>query len=203
MKTKRCNQLKKKITIKKTDALIIVDAQNDFLSGGSLPVPNGEEIILFLNYYLDLFKKAQGKVFATRDWHSINHLSFKEQGGIWPSHCICGTKGAEFSPKLKLPKNAIIISKATDPSKESYSGFDGTKLCKKLKKNKVINVFIGGLATDYCVKNTVIDAIKLGFKTFFLIDASKGIELTPGNVKRSIEMMQNKGAIKVRKQNFY
>ncbi len=203
MKTKRCNQLKKKITIKKTDALIIVDAQNDFLSGGSLPVPKGEEIILFLNYYLDLFKKAQGKVFATRDWHPINHLSFKEQGGIWSSHCICGTKGAEFTPKLKLPKNAIIISKATDSSKESYSGFDGTELCKKLKKSKVIKVFVAGLAIDYCVKNTVIDAINLGFKTFFLKDASQGIDLNPGDIKQSIEMMRNKGAKQVKKQYFF
>ncbi|MCJ7712870.1 nicotinamidase [Candidatus Bathyarchaeota archaeon] len=195
--------MKNKITIKKTDALIVVDVQNDFLFGGSLPVPKGEKIIPFLNYYLNLFKKAQGKVFATRDWHSINHLSFKEQGGIWPLHCICGTKGAEFYPKLKLPNNTTVISKATDPDKESYSGFDGTELCEKLKKNKVINVFIGGLATDYCVKNTAVDALKLGFKTFFLIDASKGIGVNPGNVKRSIEMMQNKGAIKVRKQNFF
>ncbi|MBK5133317.1 MAG: nicotinamidase [Candidatus Lokiarchaeota archaeon] len=195
--------MKNKITIKKTDALIVVDVQNDFLSGGSLPVPKGEKIIPFLNYYLDLFKKAQGKVFATRDWHPINHLSFKEQGGIWPSHCICGTKEAEFTPKLKLPKNVTVISKATDPDKESYSGFDGTELCKKLKKNKVINVFVAGLAIDYCVKNTVIDAINLGFKTFFLKDASQGIDVNPGDVKRSIEMMQNKGAIKVKKQNFF
>ena len=166
-------------------------------------MPKGEKIIPFLNYYLNLFKKAQGKVFATRDWHPINHLSFKEYGGIWPSHCICGTKGAEFTPKLKLPKNATIISKATDPEKESYSGFDRTELCKKLKKNKVINVFIGGLATDYCVKNTVVDALQLGFKTFFLKDASQGIEVNPGNIKRSIELMENKGAIKVKKQSFF
>ena len=166
-------------------------------------MPKGGKIIPFLNYYLNLFKKAQGKVFATRDWHPINHLSFKEQGGIWPSHCICGTKGAEFNPKLKLPNNTTIISKATDPKKESYSGFDGTELCKELKKNEGINVFVGGLAIDYCVKSTVIDAINLGFKTFFLDDASQGIEVNPGDINRSIDIMQKNGAIKVNKQIFF
>ena len=163
----------------------------------------GEEIIPFLNYYLDLFKKAQGKVFATRDWHPINHLSFREQGGIWPPHCICGTKGAEFHPKLNLPNNATVISKATDPKKESYSGFDGTELYKEFKKDEVVNVFLGGLTTDYCVKNTAIDAINLGFKTFFLVDASQGIEVNLGDVKRSIDLMQSNGVKKVRKLNIF
>lgn len=182
--------------------MIIVDVQNDFLFGGSLPVPKGEEILPFINYYLELFKKSEGKVFATRDWHPINHISFKTRGGMWPPHCVCGTKGAEFHPKLNLPNNAIIISKATDSNKESYSGFDETELYHELKISKIINVFLGGLATDYCVKNTVLDALKLGFKTFFLEDASQGIELRPGDVARSIEIMQNNGVRAVKKSAF-
>ena len=179
-----------------------MDVQNDFLFGGSLPVPKGEEILPFLNYYLELFKKSEGKVFATRDWHPINHISFEAQGGMWPPHCICGTKGSEFHPKLKLPNNVIIISKASDPNKESYSGFDETELYQELKTGKIFRVFLGGLATDYCVKNTVLDALKLGFKTFFLEDASQGIELRPGDVARSIEIMRKNGVRTVKKSNF-
>ena len=179
-----------------------MDVQNDFLFGGSLPVPKGEEILPFLNYYLELFKKSEGKFFATRDWHPINHISFEAQGGMWPTHCICGTKGSEFHPKLKLPNNVIIISKASDPNKESYSGFDETELYQELKTGKIFRVFLGGLATDYCVKNTVLDALKLGFKTFFLEDASQGIELRPGDVARSIEIMRKNGVRTVKKSNF-
>ena len=179
-----------------------MDVQNDFLFGGSLPVPKGEEILQFLNYYLELFTKSEGKVFATRDWHPLNHISFKEQGGIWPSHCISGTKGAEFHPKLKLPTNTVIISKATDPVKESYSGFDETELSKELKKGEILRVFFGGLATEYCVKNTVLDALTLGFIAFFLEDASQGIELNSGDVVRSIKLMQTNGARIVNKLDF-
>jgi nicotinamidase/pyrazinamidase len=175
----------------------VTDVQNDFLSEGSLPVPNGEEIIPVLNDYIEVFKKARGIIFATRDWHPPDHVSFREYGGIWPAHCIRETKGAQFHPKLKLPKNVIVISKATDPEKEAYSGFDKTNLLKELKKSKVIRVFIGGLATDYCVKNTVMDALKLGFETFLLIDASRGIDSTQGDVQRAIDSMQSNGAKKI------
>ena len=194
--------INKRIEITKRDALIVVDVQKDFLSGGSLPVPKGEKILPFLNYYLKLFTKSEGKVFATRDWHPINHISFKKQSGIWPSHCISGTKGAEFHPKLGLPNNTIIISKATNANKESYSGFDETELYEILKKDEIFNVFLGGLATEYCVKNTVLDALNLGFNTFFLEDASQGIELRPGDIANSIKIMQTKGARLVKKSNF-
>lgn len=194
--------LKKKIRLNKTDALIVTDIQNDFLSGGSLPVPSGEEVIHVLNDYIEVFKKAQGNIFATRDWHPTNHVSFRENGGIWPAHCIRETKGAQFHPKLRIPKNVIVISKATEPDKEAYSGFDNTNLLKELKKMKVIRVFIGGLATDYCVKNTVLDALKFGFETFLLIDASRGIDSTVGDVQRAIDLMQNNGTKKIEFNSF-
>jgi len=189
--------------INKKDALVVVDVQNDFLSDGSLPVPNGEAVIPVLNYYIKAFKKRQAKIFATRDWHPLNHMSFREFGGMWPPHCIRDTKGAKFHSNLVLPKNSIIISKATEPDQEAYSGFEGTNLLKKLEKFKVIRLFIGGLATDYCVKNTVLDALKCGFRTFFLWDGSRGINANACDIEKSIELMEEYGAKKVILSNFY
>lgn len=195
--------LEKKIILNKKDALVLVDVQKDFLPGGSLPVPNGEEVIPFLNKYIKGFEKKQAKIFVTRDWHPINHISFREFGGIWPPHCIRNTEGAEFHPKLLLPKNSVIISKATEPKKEAYSGFEGTNLLQELKKFKVIRLFIGGLATDYCVKNTVLDALKFGFEVFFLWDGSRGINANLGDIQRSLGMMEKNGAKKVIINDFY
>lgn len=162
-----------------------------------MPVPNGEEIIPILNTYIEIFKKEDAKIFATRDWHPNNHISFKENGGKWPRHCVRETEGAKFYPGLKLPETTIIISKATEPDKEGYSGFNDTKLLKELKKEQIKRVFVGGLATDYCVKNTVFDALNFGFETFFLIDASRGIDSALGDVQRAVDLMQNNGANKI------
>ncbi|MEM3677741.1 MAG: nicotinamidase [Candidatus Bathyarchaeia archaeon] len=186
------------IRIDASSALIIVDVQRDFLPGGALPVPEGDEVIPILNRYIEIFKKMGGKIFATRDWHPVNHISFRSRGGAWPPHCVQGTKGAEFSETLRLPEDLIVVSKATDPDSESYSGFAGTDLADKLRKHGVKRVFIGGLATEYCVKNTVLDAAEEGFETYFLEDASKGINLNPGDVERAIEEMLEKGALKIR-----
>jgi nicotinamidase/pyrazinamidase len=187
-----------KIKVDNESALIIVDVQNDFLPGGALPVPNGNEVIPILNKYIELFNKVKAPIFATRDWHPPNHISFKTQGGIWPLHCIQNSKGAEFALNLNLPKNAIIISKAVNPNMEAYSGFEGTDLALKLKELRVKKVFIGGLATDYCVKSTVLDALKEGFKAFFLEDASRGVNLKPEDSENAIKEMVNKGALKVK-----
>lgn len=181
----------------------MVDVQNDFLPGGPLPVPKGEEIIPILNDYIKIFNKINGKIFATRDWHPPNHASFIKNGGIWPEHCIRETEGAKFHPGLNLPENIILISKATDPYKEAYSGFEDTNLLKKLEKEQINRVFIGGLATDYCVKNTVLDALKFRFKTFFLMDGSRGINSTSGEIKRAVELMLINGAKKVVLLNFF
>jgi nicotinamidase/pyrazinamidase len=194
--------LKEDIKLEKNDALIIVDVQNDFIPGGALPVPAGDQVIPVLNEYIKLFKKEGAGVFATRDWHPPNHVSFKAYGGPWPPHCIQQSEGAKFHPDLKLPADSSIISKAMNPSKESYSGFDETELDDKLRTQGVKKVFVGGLATDYCVKNTVLDAIKLGFKTVLLLDAIQGINAKPGDTEKAIDEMSLKGAEKITLADF-
>ena len=179
---------------KDKDALILVDVQRDFCSGGALPVPDGEKVIPVLNKYIEKFSKAGALIVATRDWHPPNHMSFKDYGGIWPSHCIQGTLGAEFHPDLRLPREVRIVSKATSADKEAYSGFDGTNLERELKDAGIKRVFVGGLATDYCVKSTVLDALRLGFETILLIDAIKGVDINPGDSERAIEEMIKRGA---------
>lgn len=185
---------KTKVKVNDSDALIVVDIQVDFCPGGRLPVPGGDGIIPVLNQYIDLFRRVRARVFATRDWHPPNHVSFKERGGPWPPHCVRGSDGASFHPDLRLPEDVGVISKATDPDRESYSGFDGTELDADLRKAGVRRVFVGGLATDYCVKNTVLDGLRLGFDVVLLVDATKGIDRISGDSERAVREMLNKGA---------
>jgi nicotinamidase/pyrazinamidase len=186
--------LKKDFSVGKMDALIVADVQKDFCPGGALPVPRGDEVILALNDYIKIFKRANARIFATRDWHPPNHISFKAQGGPWPPHCIQNSEGAQFHPDLKLPSDTTIVSKAMDPLKEAYSGFEGTDLAVTLKKQGVTRVFVGGLTTDYCVKNTVLDARKLGFEVVLLMDAIRGINVKSGDVAKAINSMIKSGA---------
>jgi nicotinamidase/pyrazinamidase len=186
--------LQKDFSVGKTDALIIVDVQNDFCPGGALPVPEGDQVIPVLNDYITIFKTAHAKIFATRDWHPPNHISFKAQGGPWPPHCVQNSEGAKFHPDLKLPSDTTIISKAVEPLKEAYSGFDGTELANTLKTHGATRVFVGGLATDYCVKHTVLDARKLGFEAVLLLDAIRGINAEAGDVAKAIDEMIESGA---------
>jgi nicotinamidase/pyrazinamidase len=186
--------MKKDFTIGKTDALIIVDVQNDFCPNGALPVPEGDQVIPALNDYIKIFKKANAKIFATRDWHPPNHISFKAQGGPWPPHCVQNTDGAKFHPDLNLPSSTIIISKAMNPLKEAYSGFDETELAHTLTSQGITRLFVSGLATDYCVKNTILDARKLDFETILLSDATRGINLEPTDVAKAIAEIIKSGA---------
>ena len=186
--------MKEEFRISQKDALIIVDVQKDFLPGGSLPVPSGDEVIPILNDYISMFETAKAKVFATRDWHPPNHVSFKESGGPWPPHCVQETEGAEFYPDLKLPENVTVISKAMDPRRESYSGFDGTTLADEMKKGEVTRIFVGGLATDYCVKNTVLDGLASGFDVVLLSDAICGINVKADDSEKAILAMRTGGA---------
>jgi len=182
---------------KKEDALIIVDVQRDFCPGGALPVPEGNKVVPMLNDYIKKFSKAGALIVATRDWHPPNHISFKAYGGIWPAHCVQETKGAEFHPDIALPKGTKIVSKATNPAKEAYSGFDVTGLGEELKAMGVTRGFIGGLATDYCVKSTVLDALNLGFKTILLEDAVRGVNVKLGDSEKAVKEMLEKGAKKI------
>jgi nicotinamidase/pyrazinamidase len=183
-----------KTAIDEKSALIIVDVQRDFCPGGSLPVPEGEEVIPLLNQYIRKFMQAGAPIFATRDWHPINHISFKPQGGPWLPHCVQHTEGAEFHPGLKLPEKTKIVSKAMEPTEEAYSGFEGTRLAEKLTKMGIRRLFIGGLATDYCVKNTVLDALDLGLDVILLEDAIKGVDVTVGDSENAIREMIDRGA---------
>lgn len=187
---------KRKFVLDKRDALIVVDVQRDFCPGGALPVPEGDRAVPILNEYIKMFSEAGAQVYATRDWHPPNHTSFKGYGGTWPPHCLRRSKGAAFHPKLRLPKSVMVISKATDVLREAYSGFDETELHEVLKEKGVRRVFVGGLATDYCVKNTVLDAIALGFETVLLLDATLGVNIRPDDSEHAINEMTTKGAKK-------
>jgi nicotinamidase/pyrazinamidase len=186
--------LEKEWNIGKKDTLIIADIQIDFLPGGALPVHEGDQIIPVLNEYIKIFQKANAKIIVSRDWHPPNHTSFKAQGGPWPPHCVQDTDGAKFDPLLKIPEGATVVSKANDSAKEAYSVFDGTGLAEKLKSQGVTRVFVGGLATDYCVVNTVLDARKLGLDAVVLMDATRGINVEPGDVERAIRAMMKSSA---------
>jgi nicotinamidase-related amidase len=182
--------------IERDSVLIVVDVQKDFCSGGALPVPQSDTIVPILNRYMNKFEEADAPIYATRDWHPPDHVSFTSQGGPWPPHCVQNTKGAEFHDNLKLRERVIIISKAIDPKKEAYSGFDGTNLEQSLQQKSVRRVFVGGLATDYCVKSTVIEALTRGFDTVLLTDAIRGIDVKPKSSKKAVEEMVDHGAQK-------
>ncbi len=175
-------------------AIVVVDVQNDFCPGGALPVKAGDKVVTPLNEMIQQFDAAGFPVFFTRDWHPPNHCSFKQQGGIWPPHCVKNTTGAEFHPRLKVPRNARIISKATKSDEDAYSGFQGTDLSGRLKRLGVTQLILGGLATDYCVKNTVLDALRDGFGVSVLKDCVKGVEVKRGDSAAALRDMLANGA---------
>ena len=175
------------------DALLAVDVQNDFLPGGSLAVPRGDEVVPVLNRAIARFVADWLPIFATRDWHPPNHCSFTEQGGPWPPHCIQSSRGADIA--LKLPGPAVVVSKGTLPERDAYSGFDGTDLKERLRALGVKHLFVGGLATDYCVVSTVRDALVRGFSVALLTDAIRAIDVDPGDGARAIAEIQRLGAV--------
>lgn len=185
----------KDVTLQSGDALIVVDVQNDFLPGGSLGVPHGDAVIPVLNEYLDRFLGRRIPVYATRDWHPPDHCSFRAQGGPWPAHCVAGTGGAAFAAELQLPADAVVISKACAAGREAYSGFDGTGLEARLRAASVRRLFIGGLATDYCVLNTVRDALKLDFTVFLLRDAIRPVNVAADDGPKAEAEMLRLGAL--------
>jgi nicotinamidase/pyrazinamidase len=174
-------------------ALVIVDVQNDFCPGGALPVRDGDAVVAPLNRYAESFARAGALVIATRDWHPPDHCSFRERGGAWPVHCVRGTPGAAFHPSLRLPANTVVISKAENPAVESYSFFGEPHLEQPLASRGIRRLFIGGLATDYCVKWTAMDAARRGLEAFVLADAIRGVDARPGDSERAIEEMKTAG----------
>ncbi|MBI5766483.1 MAG: bifunctional nicotinamidase/pyrazinamidase [Verrucomicrobia bacterium] len=192
-------------------ALILVDLQNDFLPTGALPVPRGDEVIVVANRVMPRFPL----IVATQDWHPANHGSFAanhpgrkpgelaELGGLpqvmWPVHCVAHTNGAEFAPGLDTRHLAEVVPKGTDPAMDSYSGFfdnghrKATGLGDYLRAHSVTDVYMLGLATDYCVKATALDARQLGFATHLVLDGCRGVELAPGDIDRAVAEMRAAG----------
>jgi nicotinamidase/pyrazinamidase len=180
-------------------ALMIVDVQNDFCLGGTLAVPLSETVIEPLNRAIERFLAARLPILASRDWHPETTGHFQSYGGLWPAHCVQGTTGAAFHPRLRLPESAIIISKGMDESSDGYSAFDGidasrTQLADLLNTLQVTRLCVGGLATDYCVKATVIEALQQGFEVVVLRDAVAAVNLNPGDGDNALGEMKNQGA---------
>jgi nicotinamidase/pyrazinamidase len=173
-------------------ALIIVDFQNDFCPGGALAVPGGDEIADRLN--LLGASSDYDLVVATRDWHPPDHGSFAEQGGPWPVHCVAGTPGAELHPALDREPIDEIVDKGQDPGTEGYSGFEATGLETLLRDRGIDQVTVVGLATDYCVKNTALDALREGFAVTVDSNAVRGVEVEPGDSERALAELRAAGA---------
>jgi len=186
------------VDLNRHDAVLIVDVQADFLPGGNLGVQRGDEVVPVLNRYLALARRKGVAVFASRDWHPRDHCSFLAQGGPWPEHCVAGSTGAEFAPGLALTRDVVVISKATAKDTDAYSAFQGTELALRLRELGVKRLLVGGLATDYCVLNTVLDARKAGFDVLLLVDAVRAVNVKPGDGERAEREMRAAGAVATR-----
>jgi nicotinamidase/pyrazinamidase len=184
------------------DALIIVDVQNDFCPGGALAVKGGDEVVPVLNRVIGTFGDAGLPIFATRDWHPEKTSHFSTYGGLWPVHCVQGTRGAEFHANLELDNDIVVASKGMAPDEDSYSGFQardpsGARLAELLRRKAIERIIVGGLATDYCVKHTVLDGLKEGFKVLLLADAIRAVNLKPHDGELAIAEMVGAGAVKI------
>jgi nicotinamidase/pyrazinamidase len=187
------------ISLSKGDALSVTDVQNDFLPGGALGVPQGDAIISPLNRVVELFKKKGLLIFFSRDWHPPDHSSFQDQGGPWPPHCVQKTPGADFPPALKIPEGSIIISKGAQKDREQYSTLgardsEGNTESDVMKKQGIRRVFVAGLATDYCVLNSVKDILAEGYEVYVLTDAIRAVNVNPGDGEEALKEMVRGGA---------
>src|SRR5215213_2142731 len=174
-------------------ALIVVDVQNDFCPGGALAVERGDEVVEPLNRLIEEFLARGEPVYKTRDWHPARTKHFADIGGTWPVHCVQGTPGAEFHKDLSDDPRVRVVSKGLG-DEDSYSAFDGTALAEELRRRGVREVWVGGLATDYCVKNTVLDALRQGFCVRALSEAMRAVNLRPGDYERALAEMRAAGA---------
>ncbi len=185
--------------IKRKSALVIVDLQNDFLPGGALAIPQGDAILPKVNAYTEAFRKRGLPIIATRDWHPPETTHFQVKGGVWPIHCVQGTPGAEFHPDLALPEGTIIVSKGMGADEDAYSAFQardehGRTLPELLRAMGVRHLYIGGLALDYCVKFTGLDAAREGFGCTVLLDATRAVNLQVHDAELALEELVRAGA---------
>lgn len=181
------------------DALVIVDVQNDFCPAGALAVADGDAVVPVLNRCAERFAARGAPAFASRDWHPARTKHFQAHGGVWPPHCVQGTRGAELHPGLRLPPGTEIVSKGMDPEEDAYSAFqaqteDGTPFADALARRGVRRLFIGGLATDYCVRATALDALALGFEVVVIEDGVRAVDLSPGDGARALDEIARAGA---------
>jgi nicotinamidase/pyrazinamidase len=187
------------MTKNRESALLVVDIQKDFCAGGALAAPGGDDIIPALNRHLADARTREIAVYATRDWHPAKTSHFKEYGGAWPPHCVQGTPGAQFHPDLKLPPDAIIVNKGDDPQRHGYSAFDGhtsdgKTLLDDLRDRRITRVYVMGIATDYCVRESALDALRAGLEVRVLADAIAGIDVRPGDAQRALDDISAAGA---------
>ena len=180
-------------------ALLVVDIQKDFCAGGALPAPGGADIIPAVNRHLLDARSREMPVYATRDWHPPRTSHFKEYGGVWPPHCVQGTAGAQFHPDLKLPPDAIVVNKGDDPQRHGYSAFEGhtsegKTLLEDLRARHITRVYVAGIATDYCVRQSALDALRAGLEVRVLPDAIAGIDVRPGDAQRALDEISAAGA---------
>jgi len=178
-------------------AILVVDVQRDFCPGGALAVPDGDRVVPVLNQVLHASHARQLTVYASRDWHPPGSSHFLP-GGAWPVHCVAGSPGARFHPDLRLPGGTLIVSKGIDADSDGYSAFegclnDGTMLADDLRRRGVTHLVIGGLATDYCVRHSVLDAIRKGLRVTLVTDAIAAVQLTPGDGERALAEMHAAG----------
>jgi nicotinamidase/pyrazinamidase len=179
-------------SIRKGDGLVLVDVQRDFCPGGALPIEEGDRIVPILNRWVEAFCDRNFPVYASRDWHPDRHLSFEEEGGPWPPHCIQDSPGAEFHPDLKLPDNVVKISKGARFDHDQNSIFDETGLTAQLERDGVTRLWVGGLAQDVCVLASVLDARKTGIEVCLLRDATRPVTAKGG--EEAIQRMEAAGA---------
>lgn len=175
------------------DLLLLVDVQIDFCPGGALPIEKGDEVVAVLNDWIRAAREAGIPIYASRDWHPCSHLSFKEQGGPWPTHCVQDTPGARLHPNLELPANVEIVTKGTRFDQDQNSAFDQTGLAPWLKGLGIKRLFVGGLALDVCVLATVLDARAEGFEVVLLTEGTRPVTQEGG--RKALEKMRRAGAL--------
>ncbi len=180
-------------------AVLVVDVQRDFCPGGALAVPHGDRVVKVLNPIVRAAHAQRLTVYATRDWHPHDSSHFLAGGGPWPVHCVAGSPGARFHPDLRLPAGTQVVNKGMAANSDGYSAFegcldDGTPLADDLRRHGITHLITGGLATDYCIRHSVLDAIRGGWRVTLVTDAIEAVELTPGDGERALAEMRDAGA---------